>query len=136
MAGNKLPGKVRWAGRRRATTRKSGFSTTASGSEFDVVKVDGYRVAPGGSVTLKFQLPRLRSGKILGFGGWYWTSSPAQISVTDFGAQLTLTKFSPPDWNKFGSQWFSDGTQTPEISLTFAATDRSLILALYGILGG
>jgi len=136
MANIKLPGKAQWAERRRPMTRKSGYSTTGPGSQFEIVHIDGYIIEPGGSVTIEFRLPEMPAGEILGFGGWFWLSGSAKVTVADFGARFIITDFAPPDWNKFGSQWYSDGSRTPDILVTFSATDKPVSLALYGLLCG
>lgn len=135
VAHTKMPGKTPWAGRRRPMTRRSGFSTTAPGSQYEMVGVSTCDLTRGAALVLKFQLATVARGGVLGFGGWFWTSSPVTVEIEHFDRPAVLTTFPTPNWNKFGSQWYSDGTPTPEIRLAVIATVPTRV-AIYGVLCG
>lgn len=70
--GGKLPGKTQFSGRRRITTRKSGFNSypDATGGEFKVEGVPPYKLSSGESLVMEFTVPNKLSG-LSTFGGWY-----------------------------------------------------------------
>jgi hypothetical protein len=118
-------------------TRDSGFSVSpdATGGEFRKVIVDGYRLAQGASISLEFTFPDTAAGQILGYGAWF--SAPASFAVQIVGeaGEYVLTNYRSPDWDKFGSQWFSDGGATAPRLFVLRASEPGVV-ALWGPAGG
>ena len=87
---NKAAGKAEFAGRRRPVTRESGFhsSPKSSGGEFKVVSPEQLQWSHGPTISIKFTLPSHKKGDLLGFGGWYWSSQLADLSVDEFPGRL------------------------------------------------
>jgi len=135
--GGKLPGKTVYAGRRRPMTRRSGFKTheDATGGEFERVRIDTYEVKHRQTLTVLFKLPANGADEFLAFGGWFHASRPVTVGIHGGPPKLTLTMFSPPDWNKFGSIWQGNGTTSRVIRISFAASSAFRI-ALHGLICG
>jgi hypothetical protein len=131
---NKRAGKTKWAGRRRAATRKSGFSAQAHGSQTRSVSVDGFELQAGDCLQLEFALPDVEKGDWLGFGGWFVAPATVEVSIEDPPARSIIWNHVSPDWGKFGSLWQSTGPTGPVI-VSFCARRRGMI-GLYGVACG
>lgn len=70
MSGGKLPGKTLYAGRRRAMTRRAGFSVhpDTTGGEFRRLTVDTIKLERGEHVDVVFHIEGHKTGDLLGFG--------------------------------------------------------------------
>jgi hypothetical protein len=121
--GGKRPGKSQWAGRRRPTTRTSGYSSNpeATGSEFRSVAVGGWQLEAGSSIEIQFRLPPTPEGTMVGFGGWYRAPQGFVAELDGFEGHRVLTAPAEPDWSKFGSLWHSDGEEPGPIALRITA---------------
>ena len=84
--GNKLPGKTQFSGRRRTTTRTSGFKShpDSTGGELKIEEVESILIPKGESVLITFQIPDHNSGDIVAFGGWYSCNDKIKIEVLPF----------------------------------------------------
>ena len=133
----KRSGKTEFAGRRRATTRTAGFKShpDSTGGEIQRVSVSGWHLEAGASLLLEFVLPATARNTLLGFGGWFLAPASAEIEITDVPGSYVLTKPAAPDWSKFGSQWYSDGSIPQPIQLRLTAREDSTV-ALYGVAAG
>jgi hypothetical protein len=71
--GGKLPGKTKYAGRRRAMTRTSGFSVhpDTTGGEMQRLSVDTCKLRKGEVATVSFHLAGHRAGNLLAYGVWF-----------------------------------------------------------------
>lgn len=130
--GGKLPGKTQFSGRRRITTRKSGFNShpDATGGEFKVEQVPTYNLRSGESLVVEFTVPNKLSG-LSAFGGWF--TSDGELETTISGLEVnktTNTAAAYPNWGKFGSMWMSEADADSRITVTFKALS-DLQLGLY-----
>lgn len=116
-------------------TRKSGFSTRGSGGELQIAAVGGYRLRGKERLALKFQLPSVPDGEILGFGGWFFISDKVNVTLEGFSGKYVLTDARDPNWAKFGSQWYSKGSPAPSPSLIFTA-EKDGVVAVWDVLCG
>lgn len=130
--GGKLPGKTQFSGRRRITTRKSGFNShpDATGGEFKIEQVPIYHLKAGESLEVKFTVPNKLSG-LSAFGGWYTADGELETAISGVEAnKLTNTSAVYPNWGKFGSMWMSESDADTVIHVTFKASVDSK-LGLY-----
>ena len=108
----KLPGKTKYSGRRRPTTRTSGYSShpDVTGGEYKKLQISTYSLKAGECFYIMFRLPQHKEGEFVGFGGWF-SSPPADFSFEGIQPSFRKTlKYAPqPDWGKVGSMWISDG---------------------------
>lgn len=133
--GNKLPGKTEFAGRRRSTTRTSGFKAhpDTTGGEIKIEEVESIAIPRGSSVTLLFEIPQHNIGDMIAFGGWY--SSDHNILVEVDKGIFTRELHTEPEkdnWSKFGSMMISNSGLSHHVSVKFSAIDDTY-LALYEI---
>lgn len=132
--GGKLPGKTEWSGRRRPTTRRSGFKAheEASGGEFKVLNIPIVAIGPRTPVAVSFTIPRHSQSSLLAFGGWFVCDVLVQVSVEGGPTSRTLTTHSWPNWNKVGSMWNAamESHETVTVRFTAACAGR---LALHDL---
>ena len=134
---NKLPGKTVYSGRRRPTTRKSGFKAhpETSGGEFKTEKIQTTFLKEGQTKEFAIRLPSHTNGEFVGFGGWYCSDVPLKVVVScDLPIKLLFKEYPYPNWSKIGSMWLCQ-TPVSEILIRFTATKNSH-LATYGFRGG
>lgn len=133
----KRPGKTEFAGRRRPVTRTAGFRShpDATGGEFRVVGVGGWQLEEGSAIEIEFRLPETPEGTLLGFGGWYRATRGFTAELLGFDAPHVLTPPADPDWSKFGSQWYSDGSEPDPITFRVTANGEGYV-ALYSAEAG
>jgi len=130
--GGKLPGKTQFSGRRRITTRKSGFNShpDATGAEFKIEQVPTYTLARGETLQIKLTIPNKLSG-ISAFGGWYTADGQVQTSFKGLeSSKITNTAATYPNWGKFGSMWLSENKNDTIVVVEFKAVEK-LHLGLY-----
>ncbi len=130
----KNPGKTIYSGRRRTTTRSSGFNShpDSTGGEFTVVDVPTICVEPTSPTIITFIIPPHEEGQFIGFGGWYNAENSISVEIiTDQFSKKTLVPPAAPNWSKLGSLTESQGSDKPtEIQVVFSSTNKSRI-ALY-----
>lgn len=121
--GGKLPGKTAYAGRRRATTRTSGFKVhqDTTGGEFHPQLVETISLQRGDSVTLSFTIAGHKKGDLIGYGLWCWRTSGIDISMTGGYEKKTLTEYGDKSWDKAGSMWAANDDLPVEITLIITA---------------
>lgn len=126
---NKLPGKTKYSGRRRPTTRKSGFKVHAetSGGEFKTIQVTPGFLEAGTTKEIVIQLPTHEVGEFVGFGGWFTSDVPIRVEVRGEGIGRLLVKpHTYPNWGKVGGMWICE-TAVCEVTILFTAlTDTHL----------
>jgi len=130
--GGKLPGKTQFSGRRRITTRKSGFNShpDATGGEFKIEQVPTYKLARGETLKIEFTVPNKLSG-ISAFGGWYTSDKEVEVSFKGLETnKITNTAATYPNWGKFGSMWLSENENDTVVEVEFKAVEE-LHLGLY-----
>ncbi|MEF1191533.1 hypothetical protein QTO04_19985, partial [Vibrio parahaemolyticus] len=134
--GNKLPGKTEFAGRRRTTTRTSGFKShpDSTGGELKIEEVESILVPKGENVTITFQIPDHNPGDIVAFGGWFSCNENIKVEVLKGGFPKELhTEPEDENWSKFGSMAKSNtDSNVSETKVIFTASE-STDLALYEI---
>jgi hypothetical protein len=90
--GGKLPGKTKYAGRRRAMTRSSGFTVhpDTTGGEFKHQAVRSYEIDAGEEVSVTFHIAGHQAGDLLGYGMWFWCTPGVTVSLAGGPAKRTL----------------------------------------------
>lgn len=134
---NKLPGKTLYSGRRRPTTRKSGFKAhpETSGGEFRTVPVQSVLLKKGRTKEISIHFPEHTKGQFVGFGGWFCSDVPMKVEVLgQLGGRLLAKTYPYPNWSKVGSMWLSTN-QTAEVAIRFTAIEDTH-LATYEFRGG
>ena len=95
------------------------------------VAVDGFDLGARDCLRIDFQLPHVKKGDWLGFGGWFIAPATVDVSIKGGPARAVIWNHASPDWGKFGSLWRADGTEEPVV-VTFCAKRRATI-AIYGL---
>ena len=108
---SKLPGKTVYSGRRRPTTRKSGFSSSpnTTGGEWKTENTDNVHVRKEYQLEFQFNIPKHVKGSWIGFGGWFCVSDNIEIVISHPFNKSMLTPPCKTHWSKFGSAWKGDG---------------------------
>lgn len=129
--GNKLPGKTQFSGRRRTTTRKSGFSSheNSTGGEYKIENQDTYILEKGECLSLIFNIPDHNPDDLVAFGGWYFSDHFLDINIELGGfTKKTLTDWKEGNWAKFGSMGFSSTKENiPWTRISFKALEDTKI---------
>jgi len=135
--GGKLPGKTKYAGRRRDMTRTSGFKVhgDTTGGEFRRRAEKTYILKPGESVRIVFRLSGQKAGDLLAYGMWFWHTPGVVRSLAGGPTKRTLTEYCGSSWNKLGSMWPAENANPIEITFTLTATTKARV-ALYSPTGG
>ncbi len=128
MKSGKLPGKTKFSGRRRAATRRSGFSShpESTGGEYKELILPTIHLSSGDTVTVRFTVPEHSSGELVGYGGWFL--APDTVDVKIEGSPFrrhTLVPPCAPNWSKFGSMWISESGDSFDVTATFSAKAES-----------
>ena len=133
--GGKKAGKTEWAGRRRPVTRRSGFSVSGetTGGELQVEEVATWALEAGSTIEIRFDIPEVAKGELVGFGVWFLAPPDAQVSM-EGPEKRTLTNPAAPDWSKAGSAWVSDG-EANQARLSITVPTRAEV-AFYSALAG
>lgn len=120
--GGKLPGKTEWSGRRRPTTRRSGFKAHAdtTGGEFNVLSVPTVPIDPRTPLVVSFDLPRHSEDSLMAFGCWFACDVPVDVSIEGGPSARTLTTSAWPNWNKVGSMWNAGAESHDKIRVVFS----------------
>ena len=102
--GGKLPGKTQYSGRRRTTTRRSGFKShpDATGGEYRIETVDTMILPSGCKFALTFHLPKTRPCQWIGYGGWFCVEGDVEINLTGGPTKRTFKQF--PLWLRWQKQ--------------------------------
>lgn len=135
--GGKLPGKTLYAGRRRAMTRKSGFSVhkDTTGGQMRRFGAKTHRLLEGEKFEVTFSIEGHDKGDLLGFGMWFWKSDGIEIVVVGAPKKTTLTSFGEDSWNKFGSIWTAEGADPTNVVFSFQAKSEGFV-AIFEPMGG
>jgi hypothetical protein len=135
--GGKLPGKTLYAGRRRATTRNSGFSVhkDTTGGEFRRHKEKNISLEKDDRIEVRFHIEGHQTGDLLGFGMWFWHTDGIERNIAGAPKKITLTNFAEDSWNKVGSIWKAPSAEPIEIIFTLLARSKGTV-ALYKPLCG
>lgn len=131
-SGGKLPGKTKYAGRRRAMTRSSGFTVhpDTTGGEFKRLAVKPYKLTDGEKVVAKFLIERHQPGDLLGYGIWFWATPGISVVVVGGPQKRTLSNYDVNSWNKVGSIWNASDDDPVTITVSFTAHGPSAV-AIY-----
>ena len=125
----KLPGKTAYSGRRRTTTRQSGFHShdDSTGGEHKAIPVEKVHLTPEQPLTLTFQFPEVTRTLYAGYGGYFRTDAPVNVSIDNPNySKANLHQYADPDWSKFGSMWLATATPT-DVHVTFSSNHDTLI---------
>lgn len=129
----KRPGKTEWAGRRRPSTRRSGYEARAD-VRLNSQNVATYQLNPCQHLQVDFAI-QADPGDRIGFGGWFLASESADVLVLGGPQQQTMTSHGTDRWSKFGSQWVARSEEPIAPSLVIEANEPSIV-ALYGLGAG
>jgi hypothetical protein len=88
----------------------------------------------GDYLQLEFELPEVREGDWLGFGGWFVAPAHVEVSIEGTPAPSVVWNHVSPDWGKFGSLWRATSPSGPVI-VSFSARRRAMV-GLYGLACG
>lgn len=137
LGGGKLPGKTLYAGRRRATTRTSGFKVhkDTTGGEFRRHLEKEIPLKPGEAVTVTFSMAGHAKGDLIGYGVWFWHTEGVTYSLQGGSDKRTLTEYGDASWNKAGSMWTAPDAAPVEVTLTLTAKAKGAV-ALYAPMCG
>jgi hypothetical protein len=137
LGGGKLPGKTRYAGRRRAMTRTSGFRVhkDTTGGEFRRHCEKRILLQRGEVVTVTFALVGHAKGDFIGYGLWFWSTGGIKYVLQGGPDRRTLTDYSRQSWNKAGSMWAAQDASPVNVTLTFTASVKGSV-ALYAPMCG
>jgi hypothetical protein len=117
----KLPGKTAYSGRRRTTTRRSGFVShpESTGGECKFEQADRVFLHGDTQLTFEFNIPEPTKKIYAGFGGYFRCDTDVQVNINNpnFDKNL-LDHYELPDWSKFGSMWITDSKQET-VSVSF-----------------
>ena len=111
------------------------MSPGTTGGEYKKLMADGYRLAKGASITVEFTFPETSTGQILGYGGWFYAPASSVVRIEGETGERVLTDYRSPNWDKFGSQWFSKGGETQRREFTIQAAE-ACVVAVWGLAGG
>lgn len=117
---NKQAGKTAYSGRRRDTTRKSGYKSheEATGGKFKIQDSEEYALKKGEVLELTFSLPTAPDKHYFGFGLYYRVNGAHKTSTSVTGKEfLAINEYSYPNWSKYGSIWEAEATPK---DITFA----------------
>lgn len=115
----KLPGKTEYAGRRRSTTRTSGFKVhdATTGGEFIRYSASMVPLSAGQSVRVTFTISGHPKGALVGYGLWFTSTKEATCTIVGGPDRRVLTNYGAGSWNKAGSLWFA--TDDADVRVTF-----------------
>ena len=135
--GGKLPGKTKYAGRRRDMTRTSGFKVhgETTGGEFRRRVEKTYTLKSGENIKVIFRLSGHKAGDLLAYGMWFWHTPGIVRSIIGGSTKRTLTEYAGSSWNKVGSMWIAESASPVEITFTLTATKTAQV-AFYHPTGG
>ena len=137
LGGGKLPGKTLYAGRRRTTTRISGFKAhkDTTGGEFRRHLEKAIPLKLGESVTVTFSMAGHAKGDLIGYGVWFWHTEGVTYSLQGGSDKRTLTEYGGASWNKAGSMWTAPDAAPVEVTFTLTAKAKGAV-ALYAPMCG
>jgi hypothetical protein len=126
-SGGKLPGKTKYSGRRRITTRKSGFKShpDSTGGELQSLDVETFAIPAGERLTVEFNIPAHTTDDLVGYGGWFFHAGNLDISIEGGFKRRTLKDFPSPCWGKIGSLWQSGATDPITVYVHFDAVSKT-----------
>jgi hypothetical protein len=135
--GGKLPGKTLYAGRRRATTRSSGFKVhkDTTGGEFRRHLEKKVPLQAGEEVTVTFSIAGHSKGDLIGYGLWFWRTVGVACTLEGSPDKRTLTEYGDDSWNKAGSMWRAEDGSPIEVTLRLTAAKKAVV-ALYAPMCG
>jgi hypothetical protein len=124
--GGKTPGKEIYSGRRRTSTRTSGFKSHAdsTGGECQHIEVPGCFLKAGEEITFKFTIPKSTEGALLAYGGWFSFAGDLEVSIQGGPSRYCLKQFPSPDWSKFGSIWQTKDGKREHVEVCFKAVSK------------
>ena len=133
----KLPGKTEYSGRRRITTRKSGFNShpDSTGGEYKVTSVDSQLLMPGEQIIIDFKVSDVIIGDFVSYGGWFNAPEGVDIVVSGGPEKKTLIQTASPNWSKFGSLWVADSDDDVNVRVVITSASPAEV-ALYELACG
>lgn len=130
---SKLPGKTIYSGRRRTTTRKSGFAShpNSTGGEYKKEKIETILLHKDRPLSFIFKLPNSNKNIYFGFGGYFKCDDQITLKIDNPNYSKALIECNyTPDWSKFGSMWTSNSVQIDIVVSFCSPVDTKL--AIYG----
>ncbi|MDB4363186.1 hypothetical protein N9Z31_03390, partial [Pseudomonadales bacterium] len=129
----KLPGKTVFSGRRRITTRASGFSShpNSTGGEYKQEECIKILIKANTKIEFKFKFPSPEKEVYAGYGGYFKCGPRINITIDNPNSKKNnLEHYVLPDWSKFGSMWKASTNSDPVTVTFFALSDTEL--SIYG----
>lgn len=121
---NKQAGKTTYSGRRRDTTRKSGYTSheNATGGKFKINECEEYSLFQGESLEFVFSFPKYDALCYFGFGLYFRVDGEHITKSTANGKNfLPINEYTFPNWSKYGSIWQESDTPS-DIHFSITAT--------------
>ena len=130
----KLPGKTLYAGRRRVTTRSSGFEAhkDTTGGEFRRHFESVIPLKKGEAIVVTFVISNHKCGDLVGYGAWFWCTKGIVTELYGGTEKKTLTAYGDDSWNKVGSIWTAQDASQIKITFKLTATDEVNRTGFYG----
>lgn len=125
----KLPGKTEYSGRRRTTTRSSGFKShpDSTGGEYRQGACECYALPANSSVVVRFEFPVDIVDHYTAFGIYFRIDGNITVSVDNPNTQQGVLEQNPfPNWSKAGSIWKSSSGQK-DVTISFVAQADSTL---------
>ena len=110
---NKQAGKTAYSGRRRDTTRKSGYKSheEATGGKFKIEDCEEYILKKGETLEFIFSFPTTTDNHYFGFGLYYRVNASHTTTTSASGKEfLAVNEYTYPNWSKYGSIWEAEST--------------------------
>jgi len=123
----KLPGKTEFSGRRRTTTRKSGFKShpDSTGGEFTKQQATSYVVEQKNPLRITFTITAITAGEFIAYGLWFNADESVSVSVKGGSGKRVLTPPSRPNWSKAGSMWIAENNNDEIVIIEFTSNKRT-----------
>lgn len=128
----KLPGKTEFSGRRRTTTRKSGFTShpDSTGGEFTKQNSSSYITGPDNPLRITFTITGITAGEFVAYGLWYNADDSVSVTIKGGFGKRVLTPPDRPNWSKIGSMWVAENDEDEIVIVEFTSSKQTNI-AIY-----
>lgn len=128
----KLPGKTEFSGRRRTTTRKSGFSShpDSTGGEFSKDLVPTYLVDSSNPLRITYKITEVAAGEFIAYGLWFNAEDSVAVTISGGPEKKVQTPSNRPNWGKIGSMWVADNADDVQVMVEFTSSKPTYV-AIY-----
>ena len=127
----KRSGKAEFSGRRRNTTRKSGYKShqNSTGGKYKIDNATVYKIPANHRLKINFKFPNIEIDKFSGFGIYFRANKTLELSSNHNSfKKFKQTTYEFPSWNKWGFIWREN--HPSELSISFL-TDNETDIEIY-----